>query len=75
MGNEGENIKEKLLLKHQGYLKIPIAVRDTHGNPKKYPNPEATAKVEDGKLLIIYEFELDELPNKKGSGTDGEKPT
>lgn len=75
MRNEGENIKEKLLLKHQGYLKIPIAVRDTHGNPKKYPNPEATATVEDGELLITYKFKLDELPKKKGSGTDGENTT
>ncbi len=71
MAEKKSEIKEELLLKHQGYLKLPKRVKDTYGNPKKYHNPDATAQEKDGKLLVTFEFDLDKLPKKKGSGTDG----
>ena len=66
-----KEIKEELISRHHGYLRLPKRVRDQYGNPKKYPNPDATAQEIDGKLVVCYSFPLDKLPKKKeGSGND-----
>jgi len=65
MGKKDEEIKEQLLVESLGYVKIPKRVRDQYGNPKKYPNPDVSAHEQDGKLIVCYEFELDELPKKE----------
>ena len=71
ISKKDEEIKEELISRHHGYFRLPKRVRDQYGNPKEYPNPDATAQEIDGKLVVCYSFLLDKLPKKKGSGKDG----
>ena len=63
---EKKVMKEKFRPKGSPYLKFPKKVRDTHGNPKDYPEPEdVTAEVEGNQLEITYKFNLDNFKKKK----------
>lgn len=58
-------IKEDILVRYQGYLRLPKRIRDQYGNPKKYPNPDVSAEETGGNLVVIYSFPLSKLPTKK----------
>ncbi len=70
-------IKEELIVKNQGYLRLPKRVRDHYGNPKAYPNPDVIVAEINGKLIVTFEFDLARLPKNgnesidKGSGKYG----
>lgn len=68
MNNKGKktdsDIKEELIVKNQGYLRLPKRVRDHYGNPKAYPNPDVSVEEVGGKLMVTFEFELAKLPKR-----------
>ena len=66
-------IKERLLLKDMGYLRLPASVRDTYGSPKKYPEPDADVKVVGENIIVSYSFPLPKMPTPKGGDVDGER--
>jgi len=66
-------IKERLLLKDMGYLRLPASIRDTYGSPKKYPEPDAVVKIVDGNLVVSFKFPLSKMPTPKGGDVDGER--
>ena len=70
---DDEQIKEVLLIKSMGYLRLPKRVRDNYGNPKDYPNPDGFVQASDGKLSVTFVFDIDQLPKDKGSDIDDKK--
>jgi len=61
---EEPEIRERLLLKDMGYLRLPASVRDTYGSPKKYPEPDVDVDLAGDILVVCYKFPLRNMPSK-----------
>lgn len=57
-------IEEELLMKDSGYLRVPKAVRQKFGTPRKFPQPEWTIGEDDDSLSLTFKF----LKKKIGGG-------
>lgn len=59
--NKNEIETKEVLVDSRGYLKVPGMFRLEFGTPKKYPNPKAVFVKKDGKIQLIYEWDVEEL--------------
>ena len=63
-------ISEKLIVSELGYLKIPQGIKDIHGTPTKYPNPDAYEYEDEQKLILVYEWDKKEIKRLQGKKGD-----
>ena len=66
--NMGDEIKEQLLIKQSGYLRVPKAISQKVGtSPRNYPQPDADFKEDEETFTVSFTFKKKDIGGN-GSG-------